>query len=138
MFSSYIEKFVETIYSSCVTEGEDLILRVSSLIKGLSNHDQKSLLYSFLRALSRQQTVSFKDNESILKNPQYDKVLSGNAALISILLNKSTVLTDALMDWLIVMSENIAGQDIFAHRVGIAVLSSDYGRIFFTWQGPIR
>lgn len=119
---------VETIYSSCAVEGENLVLRISSLMKSLGTHEQKVFLHSLLRTLPKPNFLLAKDNANDPKQQQDDKSLSRNAALIFCLLNDNSALKDALVDWLTGVSGDGAGQDVVIHRIAIAALSNDKGR----------
>lgn len=121
------DHFVETLYLSCTTEGENLVFRIASLMNSLGGHEQKKFLYSLLRTLSKHNGVVAEHNANNSEQQQNDKIFIGNAALISCLVNDNITLKDALVDWLTGISGDGAGQDIVIHRLAIAALSNDKG-----------
>lgn len=100
-----------------------------SLIRSLAVHEQKAFLFSLLRILSKR---SLSKPSSVIKDekePEHKKTIKGAAALVSNIVQDSTVLKDALADWLTGVSGDGIGQDHAIHRAVIAALSEDHSRL---------
>ena len=83
----------------------------------LSAHEQKTLLYSIIRILSKE----------YLSTEGPAQAIGGVAALIRAIVGVVPALQDDLVEWLVGLSADAVGQVHKAHRAVIAALSSISG-----------
>ena len=94
-----------------------------ALMARLSTLEQKTLLYSILRILSKQHlhTEGPSGNSSC---ESQNKAIGGVAALIRAIVGDSPTLQDNLLEWLVRVSADAVSQVHRAHRAVTAALSS--------------
>lgn len=113
--------------ASCsdLINGDDHSMRiVKCIIAILAVHEQKQLLYTLLRLLSRR-LISEVDKYARSNSKFEDKAIGGVAALLATLVYDSSSLHDLLVNWLIGPSAEAAAQNHKAHQAVILTLSKD-------------
>ena len=89
----------------------------------LSAHEQKTLLYSEIRILSKQH-LSTEDSSQYSRGDGQSKAIGGVASLLRAMVGDVPILQSNLIEWLIGLSAEAVGQVHNAHRAVIAALSS--------------
>ena len=92
----------------------------------LSAHEQKTLLYSIIRILSKEY-LSREGPAQGWKCEAQSQAIGGVAALIRAIVGVVPALQDDLVEWLVGLSADAVGQVHKAHRAVIAALSSISG-----------
>ena len=92
----------------------------------LSAHEQKTLLYSIIRILSKQY-LSTEGPSQGWKREDQSQAIGGVAALIRAIVGVVPALQDDLVEWLVGLSADAVSQVHEAHRAVIAALSSISG-----------
>lgn len=91
----------------------------------LSAHEQKTLLYSIIRTLSKQHLPTETESSSRdSRREGQSKAIGGVAAFIGTIVADIPTLQDDLVEWLVGVSADAVGQVHNAHRAVIAALSS--------------
>ena len=112
MFGDHV---VEPAFSHLLIGDESSLWSSRALIMELSSYEQRSLLYSIIRVLSK-------------KQPKYDKkVLEGSAALLSGLVGDDSPLQEQLASWLVGTSPEAIGHGNFMQRTVILAFSTHMG-----------
>lgn len=106
---------VENAFSRLLLGNESSLWSSRALLLHVSPYEQKSLLYSLIRVLSKKQS---KDNERILR---------ASAALLSDLVGDDASLQEHLAGWLVSTSPEAIGHSHTIHRTVILALSTDKG-----------
>ena len=120
---SQIDQLVQAEFSDLLSGENDSLQNSKTLISRLSIHDQKTLLYSLIRILSKQhlQTeVSPRDS----RREGQSKAIGGVAAVIKAIVGVVPTLQDHLGEWLGGISAIAVGQGHTTHRAVIAVSST--------------
>ena len=120
---------MEATCSSLIRGDDHLLANSLSLIRSLAVHEQKVVLFSLLRIISKRSLSEFSSDIKDEKQVEFGGAIGGAAALISNIVQDSIDLKDSLVDWLTGVSDNGIGQDHAIHRAVIAALSEDYGRL---------
>ena len=93
----------------------------------LSEHDQKTLLYSLIRSLSKQHLPT-ESPSSDLRIEGQSKAIGGAAALIAAIVGDAPILRDHLIEWLVGVSADAIGQVHVLHRAVTAAISIHPGK----------
>lgn len=93
----------------------------------LSAHDQRTLLYSIIRILSKQHLPTEGPSQGSRREGQ-GKAIGGVAALVRAIVGDVSTLQDNLVEWLVGVSADAVGQVHNAHRAVTAALSSIPGK----------
>lgn len=118
-----IDQLVRAGFLNLLSGDGRLLQRCKSLLARLSAHEQKTLLYSIIRILSKQHLRT----EFPSQNPKCEgqsKAVGGVASLLRAIVEDVPILQDNLVEWLVGVSANAVGQLHNAHRAVIAALSS--------------
>ena len=94
-----------------------------SLIAKFSAREQRVLLYSTIRVLSKQQLQTVASSQHPTREGQ-SKAIGGVASLLGAIVGDVPALQDNLVEWLVGLSADAVGQVHNAHRAVIAALSS--------------
>ena len=97
--------------------------RCKALIARLSTHEQKALLYSEIRIISRQHLPT-EDSSQYSRREGQSKAIGGVASLLKAMVGDVPTLQDNLIEWLVGIAAEAVGQVHNAHRAVIAALSS--------------
>lgn len=89
----------------------------------LSAHEQKTLLYSIIRVLSKQHLPTESPYQDSRPESQ-SKMIGGVAALVRAIVGDMPTLHEYLVEWLVGVSAEAVGQVHNAHRAVIVALSS--------------
>ena len=92
----------------------------------LSVHEQKTLLYSTIRALSKQHLSTGGPSQDSNGEAQ-SKAIGGAAAFVKAIVGDLIALQDHLVEWLVGVSAHAISQGHVAHRAVTAALSSKPG-----------
>ena len=91
----------------------------------LSAHEQKTLLYSIIRALSKKHLPMETEISSRgSRHEGQSKAIGGVAAFMRAIVADTPTLQDDLVEWLVGVSADAVGQVHNAHRAVTAALSS--------------
>lgn len=118
---------VGTVCSTLMHGQDYLITKISSLIQLLGQLDQINFLQSILRVLSKRPQFLAMEKDDYSESQEQTKAVSAGAAIISGIIQDSTVLRDGLMNWIIGVSGDGFAHNVRMHRSGIAALSRDHG-----------
>lgn len=125
-----VQKTDQIVETSCkgLIAGDDRFLdRYRFILAALSAHEQKTFLYSFIRALSKRHlTVS----DSIHNKDLGAKARGGVAALLIAFAQSIPSVQDLLIDWLVGTSAEAVKYNHNTHRAVVAALSHENGEPF--------
>ena len=122
------DQIVETSCMGFITGDDSVLGRYRSMLDDLSAHEQKSFLYSVIRALSKRH-LSVSDSKQ--NNSDFETKARGGVAALLVALTQSTPrVQDLLVDWLVGTSSEAVNYNHNTHRVVVAALSCDNGEPF--------
>ena len=128
MLGLTIQKTDQTVEASCMglITGDDRSLdKYCYILAGLSAHEQKTFLYSILRALSKRH-LSVSDSSQNNRDVG-TKARGGVAALLVGFTRRTPSVQDLLVDWLTGTSAEAINYNHNTHRAVVAALSRDNG-----------
>ncbi len=126
-----VRKTDQTVETSCkgLITGDDRSLdKYQYILAGLSAHEQKTFLYSIIRALSKRH-LSVSDS-SQNHGDVGAKARGGVAALLVAFTQSTPRVQDLLVDWLVGTSVEAVKYNHNTHRAVVAALSRDNGEPF--------
>ena len=118
-----IDQLVRAGFSDLLGGDSRSLQRCKSLLARLSAHEQRSLLYSIIRILSKENLRTEVPSQHPKREGQ-SKAIGGIASLIRAMVRDVPILQDNLVEWLIGVSADAVGQLHNAHRAVIVALSS--------------
>lgn len=118
-----IDQLVQAGFWDLLSGDTHSLQKFKALIARLSPHDQKTLLYSIIRILSKQHLPTEGPSQDSTREGR-SEAIGGVAALIIAIVRDIPTLQDHLGEWLVGVSANAVGQAHTAHRAVIAALSS--------------
>ena len=118
-----IDQLVQAEFLDLLSGDNDSLQSSKALISRLSIHDQKTLLYSLIRILSKQHLQADPLPRDSRREGQ-SKAIGGVAAVIKAIVGVVPTLQDHLGEWLVGISATAVGQGHTTHRAVIAVSST--------------
>ena len=118
-----IDQLLQAAFSDLLSGDNRPLQRCKSLVARLSEHEQRTFLYSVIRILSKQHLRT----EVQLQDPTREvqrKAIGGVASLLREIVGEVPSLQDDLVEWLVGVAADAVGQVHGAHRAVIAALSS--------------
>ena len=113
---------------SLITGDDKSLDRYQYILAGLSAHEQKTFLYSMIRALSKRH-LSVSDSSQ--NNSDLETKARGAVAALLVAFTQSTPsLQDLLVDWLVGTSAEAVKYSHNTHRIVVAALSRENGEPF--------
>ena len=118
-----LDQLVQAEFSDLLSGDNDSLQNSKTLISRLSIHDQKTLLYSLIRTLSKQQLPT-EGSPRDSRHEGQSKAIGGVAAVIKAIVGIVPTLQEHLGEWLGGISAIAVGQGHTTHRAVIAVSST--------------
>lgn len=103
----------------------------------LSTHEQKTLLFSMIRILSRRYLIFDGARPNSPSSKSNVPVIDAVAAVIAIFIKAVPSLKRYLIEWLVSVSADAVGHNHITHRAIIAALSLDQGRKWYLWLAQL-
>ena len=95
-----------------------------------SNHEQRSIIYSLLRIISKYHKLNDGFPNSDKQLHERDRIVCGAAALVARLARDSSNIGDALVDWVVGTFGDGASFGVGIRRAVVAALSSNQGKYY--------
>ena len=121
--SLIIDHLVQALFLDLLSGDGRSLQKYKALMAILSRHEQKTLLYSIIRILSKQQLHVEAPSQDPRRESQ-SRAIGGVASLLRVIVEDVPTLQDSLVEWLVGISTDAVGQAHSTHRAVIAALSS--------------
>ncbi|KAL2041371.1 hypothetical protein N7G274_005753 [Stereocaulon virgatum] len=119
----YTDHIVQAAFSDLLNGIDRSLEKVGNVISALSTHEQKLLVYSVIRVLSKRHL--YRPQSTATNEVSGDKARGGVAALLVALIKTTQLHQDLLVDWLVGTSADAVGYCHNTHRAVILALSLD-------------
>lgn len=123
----HLDQIVDVVFVRPLIEDANKGRACRPLLDSLSIHEQKTVLQSTLRILSKIETPSTQNMYSSTAADVTAKIVRGMAALLATVMGSQVQLREALADWLTSISGGSIGVDENTRRATIVVLAQDQG-----------
>lgn len=118
-----IDQLVRAGFLDMLSGDSRSLQKCKSLLARLSAHEQKTLLYSMIRILSKQHLRTEFPSQYPKREGQ-SKAIGSVGSLLRVIVGNVPILQDSLVEWLVGVSADAVGQLHNTHRAVIAALSS--------------
>lgn len=118
-----VDQLVRAVFLNLLSVDSRSLQRCKSLLAKLSVHEQKTLLYSIIRILSKQHLRNDFPSQYPNREGQ-SKTIGGVGSLLRAIVGSVPNLLENLVEWLVGVSADAVGQLHNAHRAVIVALSS--------------
>ena len=118
-----IDQLLRAAFLNLLSGDHRSLQNCKSLIARLSAREQRTVLYSVIRVLSKQQLQTAASSQHPTREGQ-SKAIGGIASLLGAIVRDVPGLQENLVEWLVGLSADAVGQVHNAHRAVIAALSS--------------
>ena len=112
----FADQVVEELYWRLLAGDHSSLPACKRVLVGLANHEQKVLLYAFIRVLSKRHAVGD------------DALLRGAGAIILGLTSETPSLQEYLVSWLVGTQAEAVGQSNIMHRAVVLAISTEIGK----------